>query len=113
MCMEWVPLDGRGRDQSPAATPASEASSTRAMLDRVTVIFTDLPAEPSIMVESSDPMIVEASQAEGSGDVTATAGLVARGAGTATISVVDTAMPADAGGASNVIIQFTVNVSAE
>lgn len=51
-----------------------------------------------VMVESSDPMVVEASQAEGEGEVTAVAGLVAKGKGTATITVKDTSIPEESGG---------------
>ena len=61
-------------------------------------IFTDLPDSPTVMVESSDPMVVEASQAEGEGEVTAVAGLVAKGKGTATITVKDTSIPEESGG---------------
>ncbi len=72
--------------------------------------FTDIP-EGSV-VESSDPAVVEASQAGTDGDATFGAGLVAKSAGTATITVLDPTAPADEGGASNVIIQFEVNVTA-
>ena len=58
-------------------------------------------------------MVVEASHAEGEGAVTFVAGLIARGEGTATITVKGTSMPEDQGGASNVVTQFTVNVAAE
>jgi hypothetical protein len=98
---------------APIEVTQSTNGTTVDMVVGQAAIFTDLPDSPTVMVESSDPMVVEASQAEGEGDVTAVAGLVARGAGTATITVVDTSMAEDAGGASNVIIQFTVNVSAE
>ena len=98
---------------APIEITQSTNGTTVDMVVGQAAIFTDLPDSPTVMVESSDPMVVEASQAEGEGDVTAVAGLVARGAGTATITVVDTSMAEDAGGASNVIIQFTVNVSAE
>lgn len=74
-------------------------------------IFTDLPSDPGIVVESSDPAVVEASQAEGSGDVTAVAGLVAKGVGTATITAKYGDQAEDQGGASNVVMQFTVNVT--
>lgn len=73
--------------------------------------FTDLPDE-TLTVESSDPMVVEASQARTDGDATFGAGLVAKAPGTATITVLDPTEPADEGGASNVIMQFEVNVSA-
>ena len=46
------------------------------------------------------------------GDATYGPGLVAKSAGTATITVIDPTAPADEGGASNVIIQFEVNVTA-
>jgi hypothetical protein len=98
---------------APIEITQSTNGTTVDMVVGQAAIFTDLPDSPTVMVESSDPMVVEASQAEGEGDVTAVAGLVARGAGTATVTVVDTSMAEDAGGASNVIIQFTVNVSAE
>lgn len=98
---------------APIEITQSTNGTTVDMVVGQAAIFTDLPDSPTIMVESSDPMVVEASQAEGEGDVTAVAGLVARGAGTATITAKDTSMPEDQGGASNVIIQFTVNVSAE
>lgn len=97
---------------APIEITQSTNGTTVDMVVGQAAIFTDLPDQPTVMVESSDPMVVEASQAEGSGDVTAVAGLVAKGAGTATITVVDTSMAEDAGGASNVIIQFTVNVAA-
>jgi hypothetical protein len=98
---------------APIEITQSTNGTTVDMVVGQAAIFTDLPDSPTVMVESSDPMVVEASQAEGEGDVTAVAGLVAKGAGTATITVVDTSMAEDAGGASNVIIQFTVNVTAE
>lgn len=98
---------------APIEITQSTNGTTVDMVVGQAAIFTDLPDSPTVMVESSDPMVVEASQAEGEGDVTAVAGLVAKGAGTATITVVDTSMAEDAGGASNVIIQFTVNVAAE
>jgi len=97
---------------APIEITQSTNGTTVDMVVGQAAIFTDLPDQPTVMVESSDPMVVEASQAEGSGDVTAVAGLVAKGAGTATITVVDTSMAEDAGGASNVIIQFEVNVTA-
>lgn len=99
----WAPID----------ITQSTNGTTVDMVVGQAAIFTDLPDSPTVMVESSDPMVVEASQAGVEGDATMSAGLVARGEGTATITAVDTAMPADAGGASNVIIQFEVNVSAE
>lgn len=98
---------------APIEITQSTNGTTVDMVVGQAAIFTDLPDQPTVMVESSDPMVVEASQAEGSGDVTAVAGLVAMGAGTATITVVDTSMAEDAGGASNVIIQFEVNVTAK
>ena len=98
---------------APIEITQSTNGTTVDMVVGQAAIFTDLPDQPTVMVESSDPMVVEASQAEGSGDVTAVAGLVAKGAGTATITVVDTSMAEDAGGASNVIIQFEVNVAAK
>ena len=98
---------------APIEITQSTNGTTVDMVVGQAAIFTDLPDSPTVMVESSDPVVVEASQAEGEGDVTAVAGLVAKGAGTATITVVDTSMAEDAGGASNVIIQFTVNVAAE
>jgi hypothetical protein len=72
--------------------------------------FTDIP-EGSV-VESSDPAVVEAMQAGTDGDASYGAGLVAKSEGTATITVLDPTAPADEGGASNVIIQFEVNVTA-
>jgi len=98
---------------APIEITQSTNGTTVDMVVGQAAIFTDLPDSPTVMVESSDPMVVEASQAEGEGEVTAVAGLVAKGEGTATITVVDTSMAEDAGGASNVIIQFTVNVAAE
>lgn len=58
-------------------------------------------------------MVVEASHAESEGAVTSVAGLIARGEGTATITVKGTSMPEDQGGSSNVVIPLTVNVAAE
>jgi len=98
---------------APIEITQSTNGTTVDMVVGQAAIFTDLPDSPTVMVESSDPAVVEASQAQGEGDVTSVAGLVARGEGSATITVLDTSMPADAGGASNVIIQFEVNVSAK
>lgn len=98
---------------APIEITQSTNGTTVDMVVGQAAIFTDLPDSPTVMVESSDAMVVEASQAEGEGDVTSVAGLVARGEGTATVTVKDTSMPEDQGGASNVIIQFTVNVAAE
>jgi len=97
---------------APIEITQSTNGTTVDMVVGQAAIFTDLPDSPTVMVESSDPMVVEASQAEGEGEVTAVAGLVAKGEGSATITVVDTSMAEDAGGASNVIIEFTVNVAA-
>lgn len=72
--------------------------------------FSDIP--DGAVVESSDPSVVEAVQAGTDGDATYGAGLVAKSAGNATITVLDPNAPAAQGGASNVIIQFEVNVTA-
>jgi len=98
----WAPLE---------ITQSTNGTTVDMVVDQA-AIFTDLPDSPTILVESSDPAVVEASQAEGEGEVTAVAGLVARNAGSATITVVDTSMPEESGGASNIIIQFSVNVTA-
>jgi ABC-type oligopeptide transport system substrate-binding subunit len=73
-------------------------------------IFTEWP-EGGAVVESSVPAVVEVSQPEGTGDVTAVAGMVAKAPGTATITVLYPDQPADEGGASNIVMQFEVNVS--
>ena len=72
--------------------------------------FADIPDGSAI--ESSDPAVVEAMQGGTDGDATYGAGLVAKSAGTAMITVLDPNAPADEGGASNVIMQFEVNVTA-
>lgn len=74
--------------------------------------FTYWP-EGDAAVESSDPAVVEASQPRTEGDAQMVAGLVAKAPGTATITVLYPNEPADQGGASNVVMQFTVNVAAE
>jgi len=98
----WAPLE---------ITQSANGTTLDMVVDQA-AIFTDLPDSPTVVVESSDSAVVEASQAEGEGEVTAVAGLIARSAGTSTITVKDTSMPEDAGGASNVIMEFTVNVTA-
>jgi len=97
----WAPLD---------ITQSANGTTVDMVVDQA-AIFTDLPDSPTVVVESSDPAVVEASQAEGTGEITAAAGLIARGAGTSTITVKDTSMPEESGGASNVIMEFTVNVT--
>lgn len=101
-------------DNAGTWTPISigqEANGTTIdMVVDQTGTFTDIP-EGSV-VESSDPAVVEASQAGTDGDATYAAGLVAKSPGTAMITVLDPNAPADEGGASNVIIQFEVNVTA-
>ena len=62
---------------APIEITQSTNGTTVDMVVGQAAIFTDLPDSPTVMVESSDPMVVEASQAEGEGDVTAVAGLVA------------------------------------
>ncbi len=74
-------------------------------------VFTDFP-EGGAVVESSDPAVVTASQAGSDGDATFTAGLQAQAPGSATITVLYPDEPADQGGASNIVMQFEVNVSA-
>lgn len=71
--------------------------------------FADIP--DGSVVESSDPAVVEAMQGGTDGDATYGAGLVAKSAGTVMITVLDPNAPADEGGASNVIMQFEVNVT--
>lgn len=73
--------------------------------------FTYWP-EGGAVVESSDPAVVEASQPGTDGDAEFVAGLVAKAPGTATITVLYPDQPADEGGASNVVMEFTVNVTA-
>jgi ABC-type transport system substrate-binding protein len=73
--------------------------------------FSDLPDDPTVVVESSDPTIVEASQARTEGDAVYLAGIVAKAPGTATITVKYSDMAEDTAGASNVIEEFTVNVT--
>ena len=98
---------------APIKIAPSTHGTTVEMVVGQAAIFADFPDSPTVMVESSDAMVVEASHAGGEGDVTFVAGLIARGEGTATITVKGTSMPEDQGGASNVVTQFTVNVAAE
>lgn len=98
---------------TPLQISQNDNGTTIDMVVGQAAIFTDLPDDPTLKVESSDPAVVEASQAEGTGEVTAVAGLVAKAPGTATITALYPDQPADQGGASNVVMTFTVNVSAE
>jgi len=74
--------------------------------------FTYWP-EGGAAVESSDPAVVEASQPGTEGGAEMVAGLVAKAPGTATVKVFYPDEPADQGGASNIVMEFTVNVAAE
>lgn len=96
---------------APLEITQSTNGTTVDMVVSQAAIFTDLPDDPALKVESSDPAVVEVSQAEGSGDVTAVAGMVAKAPGTATITVLYPDQPTDQGGASNVVLQFEVAVA--
>ena len=97
----WAPLE---------ITQSTNGTTVDMVVDQA-AIFTDLPEDSALMVESSDPSVVEVSQAQTSGDSTSVAGMVAKSAGTATITVLYPDEPADQGGASNVVIQFDVTVA--
>lgn len=99
----WTPLD---------LTQSLNGTTVDMVVDQVGT-FSDLPSDKGLVVESSDPSIVAAEQAEGSGDVTAVPAIIAKAPGTATITVMYADDPADQGGASNVVMQFTVNVAAQ
>jgi len=96
----WAPLE---------ITQSTNGTTVNMVVDQA-AIFTDLPEDPALVVESSDPSVVDVSQAQSSGDAASLAGMVAVGPGTATITVLNPDEPSDQGGASNVIIQFDVTV---
>lgn len=95
----WAPIE---------VTQSANGTTIDMVVDQA-AIFTDIPE--GVTVESSDPAVVEASQARTEMDAVYLAGLKAKGPGTATITVLYADQPADEGGASNVVMQFEVNVS--
>lgn len=95
----WAPIE---------ITQSTNGTTVEMVVDQA-AIFTDIP--DSVTVESSDPAVVEASQARTEGDAVYMAGLSAKSPGTATITVLYADQPADEGGASNVVMQFEVSVS--
>lgn len=94
---------------APIEISQSANGTTIDMVVDQAAIFTENPE--GVTVESSDPAVVEASQARTEGDAVYIAGLKAKAPGTATITVLYADQPADEGGASNVVMQFKVNVS--
>lgn len=99
----WTPLD---------ITQSVNGTTVDMVVDQVG-IFTDLPNDEGIVVESSDPSIVQADAPEGDGAITASAAVIAKAPGTATITVKYADEADDQGGASNVVMQFEVNVAAQ
>jgi len=95
----WAPIE---------VTQSANGTTIDMVVDQAAIV-TDIPE--GVTVESSDPAVVEASQARTDGDAVYVAGLTAKAPGTATITVLYADQPADEGGASNVVMQLEVNVA--
>lgn len=98
----WTPLD---------ITQAANGTTLAMVVDQVGV-FTETPQDTGWEIQTSDPAIVAVEQAEGSGTVTASPAIIAKAPGTAKITMLYPDQPADQGGASNIVMEFTVEVSA-
>ncbi len=96
----WAPLE---------ITQSANGTTVDMVVDQA-AIFPDFPMDGAVL-ESSDPAVVEVSQPTTEGDAQMGAGMRAVAPGTATITVLYPDQPADQGGASNVVMQFEVNVS--